>query len=76
MRGILNTHASQVLATSTAGGAEATRIAESMFRRISERDIRGRYHRAPTSFNEICSIANCSREQLEAVVNPFSANDV
>ena len=76
MRGILNTHASQVLATSTAGGAEAARIAESMFRRISERDIRGRYHRAPTSFNEICSIANCSREQLEAVVKPFSANDV
>jgi WD40 repeat protein len=77
MRGILNTHAGQILATAISqAGPESGRVVEAIFRRISERDSRGRYHRTPASTREIKSLTNCSTEQLEAIIEPFAADSV
>jgi WD40 repeat protein len=77
MRGILNAHAAEILAASTSTGVpDAKRIVEIIFRRISERDSLGRYHRTPASLKEISSLANCTSEQLAAAIAPFCVEGV
>jgi WD40 repeat protein len=68
IRGILNDHADEIYA----GLGEApARIAETMFRRLSERDASGRYKRAPAPMSEVCGLARCRPEQLRTVMDAF-----
>jgi hypothetical protein len=49
-------------------------IAETMFRRLSERDSGRRYKRAPAKVSVICGLAGCGTEELDAVGAPFEAS--
>jgi hypothetical protein len=74
LTGILERHAEEVFASlRTPGDKEArlVRIAEVMFRRLSERDESLRYRRAPAQASEVCKLAECSRSQLDDVIAPF-----
>jgi WD40 repeat protein len=77
LHGILNRHAEQILAHVMSGsdGERHGRVAEIMFRRLSERDMSMRYKRAPAYASEICHLAECSPGELDAVINPFADQD-
>ena len=47
------------------------RLAEVIFRRLSERDELGRYRRSPASTRELAGLASCSEGELKEVVGPF-----
>jgi len=74
LAGILERHAEEIFASlRTPGDKEGrrVRIAEVMFRRLSERDESLRYRRAPAQASEVCKLAECSRSQLDDVIVPF-----
>jgi WD40 repeat protein len=77
LHGILNDHAEQILGrvTSGDGGERRGRIAEIMFRRLSERDAGMRHKRSPAHASEICQLAQCSVGELDAVIDPFADED-
>jgi WD40 repeat protein len=76
INGILDRHAEDVLGEAVGESKERWRIAEIVFRRLSERDPEGRYRRSPTSAEELCSIAGCSGDELQQIIEPFEHPDV
>ena len=76
IEGILDRHAEDVLREAVGELEERRKIAESLFRRLSERDAEGRYRRSPTSAEELCSIAGCGLDELQQVIRPFEHPDV
>ena len=76
MGGILDRHAESVLNEAVDNSAARQRIAECVFRRLTERDSEGRYRRSPASEEELCTIANCELHELQQVIRPFQHPDV
>ena len=76
IEGILDRHAEDILQEAVGESDERRRIAEILFRRLTERDPEGRYRRSPTSAAELCSIAGCTPEELQQVIRPFEHPDV
>jgi WD40 repeat protein/energy-coupling factor transporter ATP-binding protein EcfA2 len=76
MGGILDRHAESVLNEAVDDSAARQRIAECVFRRLTERDPEGRYRRSPASAGELCTIADCNLEELQQVMTPFEHPDV
>ncbi len=74
--GILDRHAEDVLREAVGELKERRKIAESLFRRLSERDAEGRYRRSPTSAEKLCSIVGCKPDELQQVIRPFEHPDV
>jgi WD40 repeat protein len=73
LKGILNHHADQIY---RGLDKRQQRIAETMFRRISERDTESRYRRSPAAVETISKLAGCEPAELEAVIGRFSQPDV
>jgi WD40 repeat protein len=73
LKGILNCHADQIYGGL---GERQQRIAETMFRRISERDAESRYRRSPATVETIAKLAGCEPADLMEVVLRFSHPDV
>jgi WD40 repeat protein len=73
--GILNHHADEIFGDVTARAPQLAGIAETMFRRLSERDASGRYKRAPAMVSEVCTLAGCARAALQPVIDRFAASD-
>ncbi len=76
IEGILDRHAEDILHEAVGESEERRKIAESLFRRLSERDAEGRYRRSPTSAEELCSIVGCGLDELQQVIRPFEHPDV
>jgi WD40 repeat protein/energy-coupling factor transporter ATP-binding protein EcfA2 len=76
IEGILDRHAEDVMRQAVGESEKSRAIAESLFRRLSERDSEGRYRRSPTSSTSLCSIAGCELEELQHVIRPFEHPDV
>ena len=76
IEGILDRHAEDVLREAVGESKDRRRIAESLFRRLSERDAEGRYRRSPTSAEKLCSIVGCEPDELQQVIRPFEHPDV
>lgn len=76
IEGILDRHAEDVLREAVGESEKSRRIAESLFRRLSERDSEGRYRRSPTSDERLCRIAGCELDELQHVIRPFEHPDV
>jgi hypothetical protein len=77
LKGILNRHAEAIFeqVSTGAGGDRRAAILEVMFRRLSERDARARYKRAPTLAQEICQLAQCTPAELDELIEPFADGD-
>jgi energy-coupling factor transporter ATP-binding protein EcfA2 len=76
IRGILDRHAEDVLNEAVGESKERGKIAQELFRRISERDSEGRYRRASASADNICRNAGCTLAELQQVIRPFEHPDV
>jgi WD40 repeat protein len=76
IEGILDRHAEDVLSEAVGESQERRKIAETVFRRLSERDTEGRYRRSPTSTETLCGIAGCTLDELQHVIRPFEHPDV
>jgi WD40 repeat protein len=76
IQGILDRHAEDVLNEAVGKSKDRRKIAQELFRRLSERDSEGRYRRSPTSADNICRTAGCSFDELQHVVRPFEHPDV
>jgi WD40 repeat protein len=74
--GILDRHAEDVLNEAVGDAEKRKKIAESLFRRLSERDLEGRYRRSPTSADKLCALAGCEPGELEQILRPFEHPDV
>jgi hypothetical protein len=73
--GILNHHADEIFCDVTGRDQQLAKIAQTMFRRLSERDASGRYKRAPAMVSEVCALAGCARAPLQVVIDGFAASD-
>jgi WD40 repeat protein len=74
--GILDRHAEDVLDEAVGESKDRRKIAETVFRRLSERDAEGRYRRSPASTGELCNIAGCQLDDLQQIIRPFEHPDV
>jgi WD40 repeat protein len=76
IEGILDRHAEDVLNEAVGKSQEHRKIAQELFRRLSERDSEGRYRRSPTSADNLCRIAGCTLDELRQIIKPFEQPDV
>jgi WD40 repeat protein len=72
LKGILNEHANTIY---KGLNGRQQRIAETMFRRISERDSENRYRRSPTALDAIAKLAACAPAELKEITDKFSHRD-
>ena len=68
----LSNHADETLA---ALSTEQQRIAQVLFRRLTERGVGHRDTRSPTHLEEVAAIANVAMRDVEPVVNAFRRSD-
>ena len=73
LKGILNEHADDLY---RGLDDRQKRIAEALFRRISERDAENRYRRSPAAIECIATLAECDPAEVRQVVAKFSHPDV